>query len=53
MIPAYALRECSNLEKVTLPETVTTLPDFVSLLHASQPKPAIWNGSSYDVVDDF
>ena len=36
-----------------LPETVTTLPDFVSLLHASRPKPAIWNGSAYDVVDDF
>ena len=36
-----------------LPEIVTTLPDFIAQLHACQPKPAIWNGSSYDVVDDL
>ena len=36
-----------------LPEMVTTLPDFIAQLHACQPKPAIWNGSSYDVVDDL
>ena len=36
-----------------LPETVTTLPDFVAQLHACQPRPAIWTGSGYDVVEDF
>ena len=36
-----------------MPETVTTLPDFIAQLHACQPKPAIWNGSGYDVVDDL
>ena len=36
-----------------LPEMVTTLPDFIAQLHACQPKPAIWNGLSYDVVDDL
>ena len=36
-----------------LPETVTTLPDFIAQLHACQPKPAIWNGSGYDVVDEL
>ena len=36
-----------------LPETVSTLPDFVAQLHACQPKPAAWNGSAYDVLDDF
>lgn len=35
------------------PEKVTTLEDFVSQFHATNPKPAIWNGSSYDVVDEF
>ena len=32
-----------------LPERVTTLPDFIAQLHASQPKPAIWNGSGYEI----
>ena len=36
-----------------LPETVTTLPDFVAQLHACRPKPAAWNGSGYDILDDF
>lgn len=36
-----------------LPETVTTLPDFIAQLHACQPRPAIWNGMGYDVVDTF
>lgn len=36
-----------------LPETVTTLPDFVAQLHACQPRPAIWTGSGYDVVENF
>ena len=36
-----------------LPETVTTLPDFIAQLHACQPKPAMWNGSGYDVVDEL
>ena len=36
-----------------LPEKVTTLPDFIAQLHACQPKPAMWNGSGYDVVDEL
>ncbi|MBQ8238456.1 MAG: PHP domain-containing protein [Oscillospiraceae bacterium] len=36
-----------------LPEKVTTLPDFVDQLHACHTRPAIWNGSGYDVVDFF
>ena len=36
-----------------LPEMVTTLPDFVAQLHACTTRPAIWNGSGYDVVDVF
>ena len=36
-----------------LPETVTTLPDFVAQLHACQPRPAIWTGCGYDVVEAF
>ena len=36
-----------------LPERVDTLPDFVELLRSRPVKPAIWNGSGYDVVDDF
>ncbi len=36
-----------------LPEKVTTLPDFIAQLHACQPKPAMWNGTGYDVVDDL
>lgn len=35
------------------PEKVTTLEDFVAQFHATNPKPAIWNGSAYDVVDEF
>ena len=36
-----------------LPERVTNLSDFVAQLHSCQPKPAIWNGSSFDVVGNF
>ena len=36
-----------------LPEMVTTLPDFIAQLHACHTRPAIWNGSGYDVVDSF
>ena len=36
-----------------LPEKVTTLEDFVAQLHACDTRPAIWNGSAYDVVDEF
>ena len=36
-----------------LPEMVTTLPDFIAQLHACRTRPAIWNGSGYDVVDLF
>ena len=36
-----------------LPETVTTTEDFIAQLHRCNTRPAIWNGSSYDVVDDF
>lgn len=36
-----------------LPETVTTLPDFVTALHTLETRPAIWTGSGYDVVTKF
>ena len=36
-----------------LPETVTTLPDFVTALHTLETRPAIWTGSGYDVVAEF
>ena len=36
-----------------LPEKVETLPDFIAQLHACQPKPAMWNGMGYDVIDDL
>ena len=36
-----------------LPEMVTTLPDFIAQLHACHTRPAIWNGSGYDVVESF
>ena len=36
-----------------LPAYVTALEDFVSLLRRSPTRPAIWNGTSYDVVDTF
>lgn len=36
-----------------LPEKVNTLPDFIEQLHTCDTKPAIWNGSAYDVVDTF
>ena len=36
-----------------LPERVDTLPDFVAQLHACETRPAIWNGSAYDVVSSF
>ena len=36
-----------------LPETVTTLPDFVTALHTLETRPAIWTGSGYDVVTEF
>lgn len=36
-----------------LPEKVDNLKDFVAQLHQRDTKPAIWNGSSYDVVDEF
>ncbi|MBO4938206.1 MAG: PHP domain-containing protein [Oscillospiraceae bacterium] len=36
-----------------LPETVTTLPDFVAQLRSRDTKPAIWNGSGFDIVDTF
>ena len=36
-----------------LPETVTTLPDFVTALHTLETRPAIWTGSEYDVVTEF
>ena len=36
-----------------LPETVTTLPDFVTALHTLETRPAIWTGSGYDVVTGF
>lgn len=36
-----------------LPEMVTTTADFVAQLHSCKTRPAIWNGSSYDIVDEF
>lgn len=36
-----------------LPETVTTLPDFVTALHTLETRPVIWTGSGYDVVTEF
>ena len=36
-----------------LPEMVTNTQDFVAQLHNCVTRPAIWNGSSYDVVDEF
>ena len=36
-----------------LPETVTTLTDFVTALHTLETRPAIWTGSGYDVVTEF
>ncbi len=36
-----------------LPEMVTTTKDFIAQLHACRTRPAIWNGSGYDVVDEF
>lgn len=36
-----------------LPNTVVTLADFVAQLHAAPTLPARWNGSGYDVLEDF
>lgn len=36
-----------------LPEKVTVLEDFVAQLRSRETRPAIWNGSAYDVVDSF
>jgi len=36
-----------------LPEYVDNLTDFVALLRSRPVRPAIWNGSGYDVVDTF
>ena len=36
-----------------LPEMVYNTQDFIAQLHNCKTRPAIWNGSSYDVVDEF
>ena len=36
-----------------LPEKVTTTEDFIAQLHRCKTRPAIWNGMSYDIVDEF
>jgi len=36
-----------------LPEKVTTTADFIAQLHTCTTRPAIWNGSAYDIVDEF
>ena len=36
-----------------LPEKVTTLADFIAQLRRCDTRPAIWNGTGYDVVDTF
>ncbi len=36
-----------------LPEKVNNLKDFIAQLHTGPTKPAIWNGLSYDIVEEF
>lgn len=36
-----------------LPEMVYNTNDFIAQLHNRKTRPAIWNGCSYDVVDEF
>ena len=48
-----ALRFCLGKYVTYLPEMVTTLPDFIAELRTLPTRPAIWNGSGYDVVDEF
>ena len=36
-----------------LPEKVTTMADFIAQLRQRDTRPAIWNGTGYDVVDTF
>ena len=36
-----------------LPEKVTTTADFIAQLHHCKTRPAIWNGSPYDIVVEF
>lgn len=36
-----------------LPEKVNNLKDFIAQLHSRPTRPAIWNGLTYDVVDEF
>ena len=36
-----------------LPEMVYNTQDFIAQLHNCKTRPAIWNGSSYDIVDEF
>lgn len=36
-----------------LPEKVDNTADFIAQLHRCKTRPAIWNGSSYDIVDEF
>ena len=36
-----------------LPEKVDNTADFVAQLHRCKTRPAIWNGITYDIVDEF
>lgn len=36
-----------------LPHRVHNMADLVAQLHGERPRPAIWNGESYDVTEDF
>ena len=42
---------CIRDSATWLPEKVDCLKDFVEQLKTRQVRPAVWNGSSYDVVD--
>lgn len=48
MLVDMHLHECT-----WLPEKVDRLEEFVEQLKTRQVRPAVWNGSSYDVVDMF
>ena len=42
----------NEIKKIVLGDPIT-LEDFVAQLHSRPTRPAIWNGSGYDVVDEF
>lgn len=36
-----------------LPRSVDNVADLVSQLHGERPRPALWNGTGYDLADDY